>query len=80
MFVCVCNAITDSEVREAAESGVSSVADLGRALGVATNCGTCADLAQSILDTHKASAATPPYREVPADMSGVHRYISAPAQ
>ncbi len=79
MYVCVCNAITDRDVRQAAKAGVASVAELGRELGVATNCGSCAELAQSILDTHASSRTSVRFQEQPTDMSGVYRYTPAAA-
>lgn len=49
MYVCVCNAITDSQIRKAAASGARTVWDLQSQLGVATNCGSCMEVAQEIL-------------------------------
>ncbi|MDH3577878.1 MAG: bacterioferritin-associated ferredoxin [Gammaproteobacteria bacterium] len=49
MYVCVCNAITDKQIRKAAESGARNVWDLQSALGVATGCGSCMEAASDIL-------------------------------
>ena len=49
MYVCVCNAVTDSEIRCAVKLGVRSMTDLSAALGVATCCGRCTDCARSVL-------------------------------
>ena len=49
MYVCICNAITDKQIRAAAESGKRDLWRLQAELGVATNCGSCADVAQEIL-------------------------------
>ena len=49
MYVCVCNAITDKQIRKAAASGVRNVWDLQRQLGVATGCGSCMEAASDIL-------------------------------
>ena len=38
MYVCVCNAITDREIRGAAELGARTLEDLSATLGVATCC------------------------------------------
>ncbi len=78
MYVCVCNAITDREVRAAAKAGVASVSELSAKLGVATNCGSCTELAQAILDTHQ-TRSTPSYELRPADVLGVGRCIPANA-
>jgi bacterioferritin-associated ferredoxin len=55
MYVCICNAITERTIREAAESGVRTLEELSRRTGCSDCCGTCADLAQQKLeDTHRA--------------------------
>ncbi len=50
MYVCICNAITDKQIRRAAKNGVDNLYELRESLGVAANCGSCADQAQSILN------------------------------
>ena len=55
MYVCVCNAITDSQIREAAETGVRDLWDLQAALGVASNCGSCKETASEILREHRSA-------------------------
>ena len=42
MYVCVCHAVTDRQIREAAESGARTLKDLRRDLGVTRDCGRCA--------------------------------------
>ncbi len=49
MYVCICNAITDTEIREAMASGVTDLWGLQAQLGVATNCGSCKEVAAEIL-------------------------------
>ena len=49
MYVCVCNAITDKQIRRAARNGVSSLYELRGTLGVAAGCGSCARTAEEIL-------------------------------
>lgn len=49
MYVCVCNAVTDREIRQCAELGALNVADLKDALGVSACCGKCACAADAIL-------------------------------
>jgi bacterioferritin-associated ferredoxin len=49
MYVCICSAVTDREIRQCAELGVASIADLKDTLGVATGCGRCACVADEIL-------------------------------
>ncbi|KAF1712610.1 bacterioferritin [Pseudoxanthomonas kalamensis DSM 18571] len=50
MYVCVCNGVTDRQIREAAAGGCRSVAELTMRTGAGACCGTCLDLAASLLD------------------------------
>jgi bacterioferritin-associated ferredoxin len=50
MFVCVCQAVTDSQIREAAEGGARTLKDLRRELGVTRECGQCASCALQCLE------------------------------
>ena len=56
MYVCICNAITDKQIRKAAASGVSDLWGLQRELGVASNCGSCKEMASDILREEAAVA------------------------
>lgn len=49
MYVCVCNAVTDRAVREAAAAGVRCLGELTMRTGCAGTCGACADLAEQLL-------------------------------
>ena len=49
MYVCICKGITDTQIRAAVEDGASSVHDVRNALGVASQCGQCGDLASEIV-------------------------------
>ncbi|MEI7614020.1 MAG: (2Fe-2S)-binding protein [Betaproteobacteria bacterium] len=50
MFVCVCHAVTDSQIRQAAKEGARTLKDLRRDLGVTRDCGQCASCALECLD------------------------------
>lgn len=49
MYVCVCQAVTDSQIREAVCEGACSMRDLRQRLGVASECGRCSQCALDIL-------------------------------
>ncbi len=49
MYVCICYAVTDKQIRKAAESGVQDLWGLQRELGVAVGCGACKEMASEIL-------------------------------
>lgn len=56
MYVCVCNAVTDREIRSAAELGARSLDDLSACLGVATCCRRCSDCARKVLSDALANS------------------------
>ncbi|HCB74950.1 MAG TPA: (2Fe-2S)-binding protein [Sphingomonas bacterium] len=56
MFVCVCNALREREVREAARGGAMSACQAYRALGCQAKCGQCVPFARAIIDAERAAA------------------------
>lgn len=51
MYVCLCKAVTDRQIRQTVEGGASTFAEVRRELGVATQCGKCCQMAKSIVQT-----------------------------
>ena len=68
MFVCLCNAYRDAEIREAARFGARRAKDAYAALGRGPRCGRCLAFAQGLIDeVHRgADGAAPP---APANLS-----------
>jgi len=54
MIVCVCNAITEKEVRHAAHEGACTPEAAYACLGCEVQCGCCLDYAQEIIDEELA--------------------------
>lgn len=59
MYICICNAVTEREIRECASLGACSLRDLEQCLGVGTTCGRCRQSAQAVLENEKASDSMP---------------------
>jgi len=59
VYVCICNGITDHEIRQAAEAGCDSMAELTMRTGAGSCCGSCVDMASEILDETRAARALP---------------------
>ena len=57
MIVCVCRRVSDQQIRRAAADGAVSLECLQFELGVATQCGRCAECASRVL--REARAASP---------------------
>lgn len=49
MYVCVCNAVTDKQIFNAAKNGAKTVKDLKNTLGVASECTSCVSCAKACL-------------------------------
>ena len=56
MFVCICNGVTEGQVRTAIEQGAASVHDLRACLGVAAGCGCCAKFAADLISEARQPA------------------------
>jgi len=66
MYVCICNAITDKQIRAAAEDGATDLWGLQAKLGVASGCGSCKDVASEILAEYRNRPAPQPMVYQPA--------------
>ncbi|MEX2488581.1 MAG: (2Fe-2S)-binding protein [Pseudomonadales bacterium] len=51
MYVCVCNAVRDTQIREAVQRGCNELDDLTEELGVGNACGTCVEYARALLES-----------------------------
>jgi bacterioferritin-associated ferredoxin len=59
MYVCVCNAVTERQIRACAEQGACTLADLEECLGVGAGCGRCKPVAHGVLSETRGSADAP---------------------
>ena len=50
MYVCICNGVTDRAIREAAACGARDLAELTAMTGCGSQCGSCVEVAQQILE------------------------------
>ncbi len=57
MIVCICNAVSDRQIKEAVNQGAASMADLRVATGCGTTCGKCTTMAVQIIDQHSDGMA-----------------------
>ncbi|MGY0610809.1 MULTISPECIES: (2Fe-2S)-binding protein [unclassified Luteimonas] len=55
MYVCVCNGVTDHQIREAAAAGCGSMTELTMRTGAGACCGSCVDTAVALLEDEAAS-------------------------
>lgn len=57
MYVCICEAVTEDEIRAAVDAGARSVDDVAERTGAGTNCGICREHLAALLDEVRGSAA-----------------------
>lgn len=55
MYVCICAATSETELREYIEDGARTVEEVGEMCGAGTNCGGCVDT----IDVFIAAAVSP---------------------
>ncbi|MGH8594004.1 MAG: (2Fe-2S)-binding protein [Gammaproteobacteria bacterium] len=49
MYVCICNRVTDSDIRRVVQEGTSQLKRLQRRLQFGADCGSCLEEAQECL-------------------------------
>lgn len=58
MYICICNAIRESDLRKAALTSGGDAEATYATLGKRPNCGQCLDKAQDILEQERALIAS----------------------
>ena len=59
MYICICNSITDTQIRAAVTKGYATLGDLRENLGIASCCGSCIPMTESILDESNYKPSEP---------------------
>lgn len=67
MYVCLCQGVTDGQIREAIYEGCCSYREVREATGVATQCGKCACVAKQVV------------RETLSNVQGAQASLAYPA-
>ncbi len=67
MIVCICRRVSDHDIRRAVSEGAVSLECLQTDLGVATQCGRCADCATRVLCDARAANG---HRAIPVAAAG----------
>lgn len=58
MYVCLCRAVTDRQIRESVENGANSFREVREELDVGTCCGRCVPEARELIDQALAEIAS----------------------
>lgn len=65
MYVCICNGVTEQEIRDVAAAGCRTLAELTMRTGCGSTCGCCLDEAGALLEEVRASREATPALELP---------------
>jgi bacterioferritin-associated ferredoxin len=49
MYICLCQGVTDRDIRRAVEQGATTFREVQEQLGVSTQCGSCELMARSVV-------------------------------
>lgn len=60
MYVCICQAVTERQIHQAAQNGARTLKDLRHCLGVSAECGRCAQCAREYLASAHCQQASQP--------------------
>lgn len=59
MIVCVCEGISDHEIRDQCRRGAANVSAMARACGAGDKCGSCRKQIKSLITETRATARPP---------------------
>lgn len=59
MYICICRAVTDQDIRAALDDGATTMRELRQRLGVCSDCGKCGPHTRELLDQHRKLQAFP---------------------
>ena len=57
MYVCVCRAVTDKDIRKAMDEGATTVRELKEKLKVTESCGSCLESVRDLVKQHDSPQA-----------------------
>jgi bacterioferritin-associated ferredoxin len=49
MYVCICHAVTDTQIKNAVEAGCCSLREVSQCLNVGKTCGRCVPAAREVI-------------------------------
>lgn len=55
MYICMCHAISDRQIREVVDRGAGSLQEVQAHLPVASCCGCCEESARQLIEAHQES-------------------------
>ena len=56
MYVCICNSLTDRQVRSAVTNGARNIREVYRHFGCSCVCGKCMPMIRTLISAHEPSS------------------------
>lgn len=56
MYICICNGVTDSQIKSCVNQGAKSLRDVNKRLCVGNQCGKCACVAKKVIASELSAA------------------------
>ena len=53
MYICICNQVTEAQLRDEIDRGATTVRQLRESVGVTSQCGKCGSCVKSCIKEHK---------------------------
>ena len=53
MYICICNQVTEAQLRDEIERGATTVRQLRESVGVTSQCGKCGNCVKKCIKEHK---------------------------
>jgi bacterioferritin-associated ferredoxin len=50
MYICLCNAVSDRDIKDAVANGAHDLASIQTHLGAGMGCGTCQETTKALID------------------------------
>ncbi len=57
MYVCLCNAVSDTDIKDAIDRGAADLGDIQTMLGAGTGCGGCREFTQELIEQSRSDGA-----------------------
>lgn len=66
MYICLCEPVTDRDIKAAVETGCRSVREVAGQLGCCRDCGRCVRAAKEVIDAARADLRAIKIQDMPS--------------
>jgi bacterioferritin-associated ferredoxin len=59
MYVCICNAVTEGQIKASLDAGAATLEGVARACRAGSDCGACRTAIEEMIEEHAGCGAAP---------------------